>query len=47
MKRKVKFIGHLLGHNDFVINILERKFIGKRPRGITRSAYFNNTNQQM
>lgn len=32
MNGKIKLIGHLLRHNDFVINVLNRKIMGKRPR---------------
>jgi hypothetical protein len=42
MKRKMKFIGHLLRHNYFFTSILEGTIIGKRPSGKPRQSYFNN-----
>ncbi|KAF0734800.1 putative transposon-derived protein F52C9.6 [Aphis craccivora] len=29
MKRKIKLVGHLLRHNDFITNIFEGKIAGK------------------
>ncbi|KAI5755057.1 hypothetical protein M8J77_013699 [Diaphorina citri] len=40
MKRKIKLVGHLLRHNDFITNILEGKVEGRRPRGRPRKSYF-------
>lgn len=33
-KRKTSLFGHILKHNDFIMNILEGKIIGKKRRGI-------------
>lgn len=47
MKRKIKLIGYLIKHNNFVTNILEGKIMGKRLRRRPRQSYFNNINQRM
>jgi len=31
--RRIQFIGHIMRHNIFVSNIMERKINGKRGRG--------------
>ena len=38
-KRKVKFIGHLQRHNEFLTNIIEVKVLDKRGRGRTKKSY--------
>jgi hypothetical protein len=37
--RKVKLIGRLLRHNDFVTNIMEGRVLGKEGRGRPRLSY--------
>lgn len=39
-KRKVKLIGHLIRHSDFMKNIFEGRIQGRRSRGRPRSSYF-------
>jgi len=31
--RRIKFFGHVMGHNIFIINIMEEKQNGNRGRG--------------
>lgn len=40
MKRKVKLIGHLIRHNQFIGNIFEGRLLGRRSRGRPRTSYF-------
>jgi hypothetical protein len=47
MERKIKFIGHLIRHNDFIINIFEGKIMGRRPRGRPRTNYFHDIKEKM
>lgn len=47
MKRKVKLIGYLLRHNDFITDILEGKIIIKQPKERPRQSNFKDINQQM
>jgi hypothetical protein len=45
--RKVKFIGHLLRHNDFVTNIMEGRVLGKKNRGRPRLSYIKNLMKEL
>ena len=38
-KRGVKFIGHLLGNNEFLPNIIEGKVLRRRGRGRKKKPY--------
>lgn len=40
LKRKVKLIGHLIRHNQFIGNIFEGRLLGRRSRGRPRTSYF-------
>ena len=46
-KRKTKFIGHVLRHNTFIINILEGKVLGKKGRGRPRKKYLEDIEKRM
>ncbi|VVC30844.1 Hypothetical protein CINCED_3A005768 [Cinara cedri] len=41
--RKIKFSGHVMSHNTFIINIMEGKINGKRDRGRPRDTNIGNT----
>lgn len=43
MERKIKWIGHLIGHSDFLNNIFEGRIIRQRPR----VNYFHDINEKM
>lgn len=45
MKRKVKLVGHLLRHNEFITNIIEGRVLGRRPRGRPWKSYFDDIQQ--
>lgn len=40
-KRKAKFVGHTLRHNEFLTTILEGKVLGKKGRGRPRKAHLD------
>jgi len=41
MERTIKFIGHIIRHNNFLNNIFEGKIMGRRPRRRPRANYFH------
>ncbi|KAI5727290.1 hypothetical protein M8J77_000272 [Diaphorina citri] len=45
--RKIKLIGHIIRHNDFLSNIFEGKVEGKKPRGRPRMRYFHDIQETM
>jgi len=47
IERKIKFIGHIIRHNDFLNNIFEGRIMGRRPRGRSRTNYFHDINEKM
>jgi len=46
-KRKIKLLGHVLRHNNFLQNIFEGKVLGKKTRGRPRMAFLKNTIHEM
>uniref|UniRef100_A0A8D8M2F8 Uncharacterized protein n=1 Tax=Cacopsylla melanoneura TaxID=428564 RepID=A0A8D8M2F8_9HEMI len=38
--RKIKLVGHIIRHNEFINNIFEGKVPGKKSRGRPRKEYF-------
>lgn len=45
--RKIKLIGHLLRHSEFLSNIFEGRVEGSRPRGRPRKQYFEEIQKPM
>ncbi|KAI5695438.1 hypothetical protein M8J77_005016 [Diaphorina citri] len=46
-KRKIKLIGHIIRHNNFITNIFEGKIQGKKTRGRPRKQYFKDMQESM
>lgn len=46
-KRKIKFIGHVIRHNTFFVNILEGKVLGKKGRGRPRTKYLEDIKKRI
>lgn len=46
-KRKIKLVGHIIRHNNFINNIFEGKIQGKIPRGRPRKKYFDDIQKSM
>ncbi|KAI5734042.1 hypothetical protein M8J77_001775 [Diaphorina citri] len=46
-KRKIKLIGHIIRHNNFITNIFEGKIQGKKTRGRPRKQYFKDIQESM
>lgn len=40
-KRKLRFIGHVLRHNEFIGKIFEGKILGKKTRGRPRQLFLD------
>lgn len=45
--RKIKLIGHIIQHDDFITNIFEEKVTGKKPRGRPRKQYYEHIPELM
>jgi hypothetical protein len=45
--RKIELIGHLMRNNDFITNIFEGKFAGKKTRRRPRKKYFEEIQESM
>ncbi|KAF0770193.1 putative transposon-derived protein F52C9.6 [Aphis craccivora] len=47
MERKIKLIGHLNRHNDFLNKIFEERIMGRRPIGKPRVNYFHGIKEKI
>jgi len=47
IERKIKLIGHIMRHNDFLNNIFEGRIMRRRPRGRPRTNYFHDIKVKM